>query len=108
LPQGGHISLDVTPRPIPLIKPISLAVEVRGLRPRKVEVDMGTVDIYMGVNRRKLKPAGYNRYTTEAMLGACTSDTMHWRFTVRVRDGRTTYSAPFEFVTRIPGLAAPL
>ncbi len=100
LPQGGRVVLTVTPRPIPLIKPIMLDVEISGLDPGKVEADISTVDMYMGLNRRELRALGDHRYTMQTMLGACTRETMRWRFTVLMRDGRTTYSAPFEFETR--------
>lgn len=99
LPEGGQIMLSIAPRPIPLVKPVTLDVEISGLDADEVEADISTVDMYTGPNRRKLRAVTDNIFTTETVLGACTRDTMRWRVIVRVRDGRRIYSAPFEFVT---------
>lgn len=100
LPAGGQVMLSISPRPIPLVKPVTLDVEINGLDADEVEADISTADMYTGPNRRKLRAVTDAHYTAETMLGTCTRDTMRWRATVRVRDGRTIYSVPFEFLTR--------
>jgi hypothetical protein len=99
LPGGGTVTLAVAPRPIPLAEPIRFEVEVTGVKPEKVEADVGSLDMYMGYNRRALTTEDDRRYTGRTVLAVCSRETMRWRVTLLVRSGRMTYSAPFDFLT---------
>jgi hypothetical protein len=100
-PGGARVTLTVAPRPIPIVTPLTLEVEVSGLEPEAVEVDIASPDMYMGLNRRTLLPAGAGRYSGKTMLAVCTRGRMRWRAVVTVRAGRAHYSAPFLFETTL-------
>lgn len=100
-PGGERLTLAVAPRPIPVAAPLTLDVEVHGLEAEMVEVDISSPDMYMGLNRRTLLPAGGGRYSGKIMLAVCTRGRMRWRAVVTVRAGGAHYSAPFLFETTL-------
>ncbi len=100
LPDGRRISLSVTPRPIPVVKPLELEVSLTGpVASRRVEVDFAGVDMNMGLNRTVLKPAGEGRYAGQATLPVCITGGMAWKATVLVEEGRQKIAASFRFET---------
>lgn len=99
LPGGGRIELSIEPRPIPLLRPINLAVRVEGLDARRVEIDFTGVDMNMGYNRPELKRENGNRFTGQATLPVCITGRMAWQAMVLVTTNDIRAAAPFRFVT---------
>ncbi len=99
LPGGGRIELSIEPRPIPLLRPLSLAVRVEGLDARRVEIDFTGVDMNMGYNRPELKRENGNRFTGQATLPVCITGRMAWQAMVLVTTNDIRAAAPFRFVT---------
>ena len=99
LPGGGRLTFAIEPRPIPVLKPIQLRVQVEDLRPRAVEVAFSGTDMDMGVNRTVLKEEGEGRYAGPGMLPVCVRDRMNWRATVLVTTADAKLSVPFLFET---------
>ncbi|WIM06829.1 MAG: hypothetical protein OHM77_06060 [Candidatus Nitricoxidivorans perseverans] len=100
LSDGGRsatIELSVTPRPIPMIRPLRLEVAVAGVRARKVEVDFAGKDMNMGYNRPALESDGSDRFVGQATLPVCITGEMAWKVTVLVETDRERIAAPFLF-----------
>lgn len=99
IPGGGRIELSLAPRPIPLLRPLSIEVKVESLDARAVEVDFAGVDMNMGFNRPKLKSQGNGRYAGEATLPVCITGRMAWQASVMVTTDKLKAVAPFRFIT---------
>jgi hypothetical protein len=99
LPGGGHVTFSIEPRPIPVLRPVKLAVTVQNIRVKKVDVDFTGVDMMMGFNRPQLQAVGVGRFIGETTLPICTRNRMAWRATLLVETDGKLVAAPFEFVT---------
>ncbi|MDP2811699.1 MAG: hypothetical protein Q8O34_16295 [Rhodocyclaceae bacterium] len=97
LPGGAAIELSVTPRPIPMIRPLRLEVAVTGIEARKVEIDFAGKDMNMGYNRPVLAAEGPGRFVGQTTLPVCVTGEMAWKATVLVETGRERIAAPFLF-----------
>lgn len=97
LPDGGRLELSITPRPIPMVRPLSVEVRVSGIDADKVEIDFTGIDMNMGYNRPQLAPAGDGRFTGSASLPVCITGSMAWQATVLLESGRRRISIPFRF-----------
>lgn len=97
LPDGGKIELAITPRPIPLVKPLQVEVRLAGIAADKVEVDFAGATMNMGYNRRTLAAAGDGRYIGTAALPVCVTGSMTWRVTVLAENSRGRVAAAFDF-----------
>lgn len=99
IPGGGRIELSIEPRPIPLLRPLKLAVKTQGLDARQVEVDFTGMDMNMGFNRPQLKREGDERYVGETVLPVCITGRMTWQAAVMVTTPGVKAIAPFRFTT---------
>ncbi len=97
LPDGGHLELSVTPRPIPVVKPLQIEVRVSGTSARPVELELSGRTMDMGPNRSPLVPAGDGIYHGSAMLPVCVTGRMDWRATLFVDTARGRMAARFDF-----------
>ena len=104
LAGGGEISLSIEPRSLPVVQPLELRVEARGLQTTGVEVDFSGVGMNMGFNRPRLEPAGPpGRFAGAAMLPVCVRARMTWEAKVLVETPGGLVAAPFRFDTVKPG-----
>lgn len=97
LPQGGRLKFTLTPRPIPVIAPLQILVELEGIDAKKVAVDFAGISMDMGFNRPTLSATGAGRFTGQASLPVCITDRMTWQATVLIDSGHTRIAAPFRF-----------
>ena len=97
LPDGGRLGFALTPRPIPVTRPLDVAVEIEGLRADKVAVDFAGVDMSMGYNRQTLQAAGAGKFAGQATLPVCVTGRMLWQATVLVNVGSQRIAVPFRF-----------
>lgn len=105
LPDGGRISFAISPRDIPVIKPIRFQVDLQGVDAREVEVDLQGVDMNMGYNRPRLDARGEGHFAGDAIIPVCVRDAMEWEARVLVHTDQGTVSAPFRFITVKPGVS---
>lgn len=96
-PGGGTVTLDVTPRGIPPVVPLRLAVAIEGLPQGPVQVDFAGVDMDMGYNRPSLAAAGPGLYRGEGMLPICVRARMDWEARVLIATPDGLLAAPFRF-----------
>ena len=105
LPDGGRISFAITPRDIPVIKPLRFQVELEDVDASGVEVDLQGVDMNMGYNRPRLDARGEGHFEGDAIIPVCVRDAMEWEARVLVRSDKGTVAAPFRFITVKPGVS---
>jgi len=97
LPDGGQVVLSITPRPIPVVKPLQLEVTVEGIQADRVQVDFAGVEMNMGYNRPTLASIGPGRFAASATLPVCVTGRMIWQATVLLESGRRRLAIPFRF-----------
>ena len=98
-PGGGVLTFEILPRPIPVLAPLSVRVEARGLEPLGAEVDFAGVDMNMGFNRVPLTAAGAGRFEGQGMLPTCVRHRMVWDAKVLLETPAGLLAAPFRFET---------
>lgn len=100
IPGLGSVTLAIAPRPIPLVEKLQLEVQTAAAGLRSVEVDFRGVDMNMGFNRFRLKPAGDDGlYKGEGMLPVCVRNRMTWEASVLLVGSENIHSVPFRFET---------
>ncbi|MBS4095260.1 MAG: hypothetical protein KGZ83_00305 [Sulfuricella sp.] len=99
LPDGGRLEFTLGPQPVPLLKPLSIALRIEGSSARALEVDFNGVNLPMAFNRADLTPAGNGQYAGQAILPLCANGRMAWQATVLVEDGQRRIYVPFRFET---------
>ncbi len=102
----GEITLSITPRPIPLVKPLQIAVQLKS-RPEAetkqvqgVTVDFKGTTMNMGPNNVKLIESAPNTWTGSGMLPVCIRNQMEWQADVYLQTEQGIIIAPFIFITR--------
>lgn len=96
---GIRLRFSISPRPIPLIEPIELRVEVEGLDAEAVMVDIQGLNYNMGFNRPKLNAVGERSFVGSSILPVCSLYKMDWEARVLVATAKGIYAAPFRFFT---------
>lgn len=99
LPGGGEISFSIEPRDIPLVAPLRLEVELKGLSAHSVEVDFIGIGMQMGFNRSQLQAEGKGRFSGKGVLPVCIRNAMEWEAKVMVHTDKGVMAAPFRFIT---------
>lgn len=97
LPGGGRAVLSIAPRPIPLLKPLTLDVQMEGPAANGVAVTFSGVDMDMGQQRTTLAAVGPGRFRGEATLPICVTGRMQWQATVSFDRGGQRIAIPFRF-----------
>jgi hypothetical protein len=104
LPGGGAIELSLTPRPIPVVKPMQVAVTMNGVLARQVEVDFAGVGMSMGYNRVSLAADGTGHYVGQATIPVCVTGRMSWRATLMIETPTQRIAVPFVFDAPLGGI----
>lgn len=99
LSSGERIKLTIEPKPIPVIKPITIKVDIQGIKPLSVEVDFSGVDMNMGYNHVNLESQSEGVFIGQGVLPVCIHDTMSWEAKVLVQTENGLISAPYRFAT---------
>ena len=98
---GGELVFSISPRDIPLMKPLSLEVETRRLTAVGVAVEICGLNMDMGLNRTRLEPSGEGGWRGETILPVCSQRSMQWEAVVQIEtEGRL--EVPFRFATLRP------
>jgi hypothetical protein len=101
-PDGGEIALAISPRDIPVVQPLQIAVDLKSINARKVAVDFAGLDMDMGYNRVALQEVRPGRYEGKAMLPVCVRRRMRWEAKVLVQSPAGYLVGPFRFDTVRP------
>lgn len=102
--QGAAtVSLNITPQPIPIAKPLQINAVLKGLTAEKLELDISGINMYMGYNRVQLHADSEQtgHYKGSSMLAFCTNEVMQWQLTLLAHqaDG-SVIQIPFKLETR--------
>jgi hypothetical protein len=98
--QNVAVYLDITPKPIPISKTLSVNANISGVEPVRVQLDINGSNMYMGYNRIGLSAQPDGNWTGKSLLAFCTTDSMQWQLTVLIdlADG-SQLQAPFLLTT---------
>jgi len=99
LPGGGRVEVGSSVRPIPLVKPFQIMVDVQGAAPARVEVDFAGIEMNMGLIRPLLIERAPGRFAGEVTLPVCITGQMEWQATVLLETGGERIAIPFRFQT---------
>lgn len=97
LPNGGYLVMTISPHPIPVLKPLSIEVELEGYEARTMQVDFSGVDMDMGFNRVTLSPSASGRFSGQASLPVCITGGMRWRASLVMEGQGGILTLPFLF-----------
>lgn len=97
--DGATVTLELEPRRIPVLTPLTLRVAIAGLDARQVQVDFTGVDMDMGFNRVDLREGEPGLYLGHATLPVCVRARMDWEARVLILSERGLVAAPFRFAT---------
>lgn len=96
----GEVELSISPRAIPLMTPLQIAVSVSGLDAAAVVVEIRGLNMDMGLNRVRLQHVD-GVWRGETILPVCSQRRMEWEAAVRL-DAGGSYELPFVFWTTRP------
>ena len=99
LPGGGSVTLSISPKNIPILRPLQLDVKVDGVEVLSTEVDLTGIGMDMGYNRPLLEPITKNQFKGKAILPVCVRRKMDWEARVLLQTDRGLIMAPFRFFT---------
>ncbi len=98
--QGrGDVRFSVEPRPIPLVKPITLSVRTSVADIASVDVEFTGADMDMGYNRFHLERTADGVYAGEAMLPVCVRSRMTWQAKIILQTADEAIVATYLFDT---------
>ncbi len=98
LPNGGQVSLSITPNNIPVLQPLELNVMINNIKASSIEVDFVGINMDMGYNRSKLKKIDEQHFKGNVIIPACVSK-MEWEARVLLQTDKGVSMAPFRFYT---------
>ncbi len=105
LPLGGEVRLTITPRPIPMLRELTLELELDTTarvaleEPDALELDLAGVEMYMGFQRPRLEHTGGGLYRGTTTLPICTTESMTWAATAMPAGTPEASFVQFRFVT---------
>jgi len=102
LQDGTVIWFSISPRPIPLMKPLRVVVEVDGAGYVPNRLDITGLNMEMGLNRTSLQPDTNSRWTGETILPICSQRRMHWQAALRLDVGGEQLQLLYRFHTNRP------
>lgn len=97
LPGGGSVRLELVPRPVRVVEPMEVRVDLEGVAANRVEIDFAGVGMNMGLNRQPLEKIAPGRFAGRANLPVCITGSMTWEATVLIEVGRMRAAVPFRF-----------
>ena len=99
LPNGGRVSLSITPKTLPILYPLELKVAVEGVKVSKIDVSFVGVDMDMGYNHTKLEAIDEHHFKGKAVIPVCVRSKMEWEARVLLYTNKGLIMAPFRFYT---------
>ncbi len=79
---AAEIILDITPRPVKVMKELSFTVILKGKRADRLILDLGMPGMYMGKNRVILEKTAGGTYKGKGVIPKCPSGRKLWRAVV--------------------------
>ena len=98
LPGGGSVTLNLLPRPLQAVVPMSVDIQLEGVEGISAGVDFAGVDMNMGFNLVPLGKHDSTHFAGQASLPICISGKMRWIATLQLETNKQLWHIPFEFV----------
>lgn len=102
LPGGGEVQLSLTPRPVPLMKPLNVEARARDTDLQAIRLDITGLNMEMGLNRTDLVDTGGGAWTGETILPVCSQRRMHWQAALLLENATGKVRVLFNFHTIRP------
>lgn len=102
LPDGGQLTVELSPRPVPLMETVRVNVVVSGSKMQPSHIDITGLNMEMGVNRVALTPTAEARWQGETIIPICSQRQMHWRSALLVQSADEMHRIDDEFYTLRP------
>lgn len=103
LADGGSVELAISPRPIPVVSPLTIEAKLIGIAADTAELDFSGADMEMGYNRVPLAAQGNGRFTATAALPVCVTGRMNWRATLILASGGRRLTVSHDFAAPVAG-----
>jgi len=102
LPDGGELLFEITPRPIPLMQPLSVVARVSDSRLQPSRLDITGLNMEMGLNRTKLVLQQAGQWQGETILPICSQRRMHWQAALLLNGADRQFRLIYRFHTLRP------
>lgn len=101
--SGQKLTFAIDPQDIQVLHPLKISADLHGNvdnLPERVSVEFEGVNMDMGYNRFALELSESGLFVAQAMLPACTAETMHWLIHLYVEKAGTISDFQFRLVTK--------
>jgi len=98
--HNKKLSFSINPKPIPVLKPLELEVQLFNLQASKVKVEIKGLNMDMGSNFSLLKSKGKSIFKGEIILPSCMMETMQWQTKITITTEKETLQSQFYFSTK--------
>lgn len=99
LEDENVLILDISPKPIPLMKPLHFKVHAPFISLPFIELTLFATNMNMGLHTFKLYPTSQGWYEAEGMLPTCVVGNMMWQANVILNTPAQSIGATFYFQT---------
>jgi hypothetical protein len=99
LKDGSVVTLSISPRPIPLMKPITLHVETKNIGLEKLDLKVFATNMNMGLIEKPIKRVKKDNYKAVITLPTCIVGGMIWNVNIIANKPSKSVGAVFEFQT---------
>ncbi len=99
LPDGGKVSFSISPKDIPIMRPLKLDVLTAGVDVSNVNIELHSIGMNMGNKGSKLKATATNQYEGEATIPLCIRSKMDWEARVYLQTDCGLIMVPYRFYT---------
>lgn len=96
-----QLSLELTPQPVPLMKPVQMKMQLKGLNNlESASLKIEGENMYMGFQTVQLAKLNDSDWQGSFSLPICSESEMHWRVTASLNTPQQVYQASFKLVTQ--------
>ncbi len=99
LQDGTSIELDVEPKTIPLMKPLTFTIKSNNQNLKNLNLDIYATNMFMGEFTLPIKNLGNGNYEAKGTLPTCPTGDMQWNAEIRLETIDKTIGARFQFKT---------
>lgn len=96
-----QLSLELTPQPVPLMKPVQAKMQLIGLNNlESISLKIEGENMYMGFQTVQLAKLNESDWQGNFSLPICSTSEMHWRVTANLTAPQQAYQASFKLITQ--------
>lgn len=99
LANTQKLSLEVSPKSLPLMKPLTFTIRTQELQQESLEAQIYATNMFMGIQTITLKRTKQGVYEGKLILPTCNQGGMIWNADIIVNELTKRYGAKFEFKT---------